>query len=106
MANRALLSQNQFTLSASALQNDGKLAAKNLSISTSSVTNNGILQGNSSLALDTQDLLIGNAGQLISGGALNLDLDRLENQGLLYASDGLTLRGNRLINGGDLEAGP
>ncbi|GJL35951.1 hypothetical protein TUM17576_27710 [Enterobacter hormaechei] len=106
MANQgALLSQNQFTLSANALQNDGKLAAKNLSISTPSVTNNGILQGNSSLALDTQDLLIGNAGQLISGGALNLDLNRLENQGLLYASDGLTLRGNRLINGGDLEAG-
>lgn len=106
MANQgALLSQNLLTLSASELQNDGTLAAKNLSISTPSVTNKGILQGNSSLTLDTQDLLIGNAGQLISGGALNLDLNHLENQGLLYANDGFTLRGNTLINGGDLEAG-
>lgn len=106
MANQGtLLSQNQLTLSASELQNDGKLAAKDLGISAPSVTNNGILQGNNSLTLDTQNLFIGSAGQLISGGALNLDLNRLENQGLLYASDDFTLRGNTLINGGDLEAG-
>ncbi|WP_342322975.1 hemagglutinin repeat-containing protein [Kosakonia sp. BYX6] len=100
-----LLSQNRADVSAAQLNNDGKLAARDLRVTAAEIASNGILQGNNSLALATQNLRNGSNGQLVSGGALDLHLNRLENQGLLYVENGLTLTGNTLSNSGDLEAG-
>ncbi|WP_208658129.1 filamentous hemagglutinin N-terminal domain-containing protein, partial [Kosakonia sp. MUSA4] len=100
-----MLSQGGAAISAAQLTNDGKLAAKDLTVTAPDIASNGILQGNDSLTIATQHLLNGGNGQLVSGGGLNLNLDTLTNQGLLYVQDGLTLTGNTLINGGSLESG-
>ncbi|WP_050568187.1 hemagglutinin repeat-containing protein [Cronobacter muytjensii] len=100
----ALLSQNLFELAAAQLFNDGQLAAKSVTLSAPQLTNNGLIQGNESLALATRDLLNGQNGQLISASGLNLDLNSLQNQGLLLATSGFTLKGKTLVNGGDIQA--
>lgn len=100
----ALLSQNLFELSAARLFNDGKLAGKTLTIAADAVRNDGTLQGNSQLTLNTTSLLNGNNGQLVSGSGLDLTLDRLENNGLLWVNNALTVRGNELINRGEIQA--
>ncbi|WP_024562278.1 hemagglutinin repeat-containing protein [Franconibacter helveticus 513] len=100
----ALLSQNRFELAAAQLFNDGQLAAKSVTLSAPQLTNNGLIQGNESLALATRDLLNGQNGQLISASGLNLDLNSLQNQGLLLATSGFTLKGKTLVNGGDIQA--
>lgn len=100
-----MLSQGGAAISAAQLTNDGKLAAKDLTVTAPDIASNGILQGNDSLTIATQHLLNGGNGQLVSGSGLNLNLDNFNNQGLLYVQDGLTLTGNTLINGGSLESG-
>ncbi|EOC1317874.1 hemagglutinin repeat-containing protein [Cronobacter turicensis] len=100
----ALLSQNRFELAAAQLFNDGQLAAKALTLSAPQLTNTGVIQGNDSLALATRDLINGQNGQLVSGSGLNLDLNSLQNQGLLLATNGFTLKGKTLANRGDIQA--
>jgi len=100
-----MLSQGGAVISAAQLTNDGKLAASDFTVTAPDIASNGILQGNDSLTIATQHLLNGGNGQLVSGSGLNLNLDTLNNQGLLYVQDGLTLTGNTLINGGSLESG-
>uniref|UniRef100_UPI00390821B3 hemagglutinin repeat-containing protein n=1 Tax=Lelliottia wanjuensis TaxID=3050585 RepID=UPI00390821B3 len=99
-----LLSQNLFELTAAQLFNDGQLAAKTLTLTTPQLTNNGILQGNDGLTLTTRSLTNGQNGQLVSGGALALDLDKLENHGLTQVNQRLTVKGNDLLNSGDIQA--
>lgn len=100
-----MLSQGGAAISTAQLTNDGKLAAKDLTVTAPEIASNGILQGNDSLTITTQHLLNGGNGQVVSGSGLNLNLDSFNNQGLLYVQDGLTLTGNTLINGGNLETG-
>lgn len=100
----ALLSQNRFELAAAQLFNDGQLAAKALTLSAPQLTNTGVIQGNDSLALATRDLINGQNGQLVSGSGLNLDLNSLQNQGLLLANEDFTLKGKTLANRGDIQA--
>lgn len=100
-----MLSQGGAAISAAQLTNDGKLAAKDLTVTAPDIASNGTLQGNDSLTIATQHLLNGGNGQLVSGSGLNLNLDSFNNQGLLYVQDGLTLTGNTLINDGSLESG-
>lgn len=101
----SVLSQNLADITATEVLNDGTLAAKDLRISAPRLTSNGMLQGNDSLILNTQTLVNGSTGQLISGGDLNLDLTTLDNQGLLSVNDGLTLHAATLSNSGQIAAG-
>ncbi len=100
----ALLSQNLFDLTAAQLFNDGQLAGKALSLHTPEITNTGILQGNERLQLTTRTLVNDQRGQLVSGSGLDLNLDRLDNAGLLLVGDDFTLQGNALTNRGDIQA--
>lgn len=102
--NGALLSQNQADVSAAQLTNNGRLAARALTVQAPDIINRGTLAGNDSLSLTTRNLYNGAHGQLATGGGLTLDLSRLENQGQLSVNDGLTLRGSTLINSGDINA--
>ncbi|WBU48820.1 hemagglutinin repeat-containing protein [Kosakonia pseudosacchari] len=99
-----ILSQGQADIRAAQLNNDGTLAANDLAVTAPVVTSNGILQGNHSLTFATQSLFNGRNGQLASGGRLDVNLDTLENQGLLYVGDALTLHAGKLVNSGSLEA--
>ncbi|MGX5100950.1 hemagglutinin repeat-containing protein [Enterobacter cloacae] len=100
----ALLSQNLFTLTAAQLFNDGQLAGKALAVNAAQLTNSGILQGNDALSLTTRALSNRNTGQLVSGRDLDLNLDTLDNAGLLLVDGGFTLRGSGLTNQGDIQA--
>lgn len=100
----ALRSLNLFELAAAQLFNDKTIAAKSLSISAPELMNNGTVQGNSVLQLATRNLFNGQQGQLVSGAGLDLGLDTLENHGLLLTNTDFTLRGNTLINAGDIQA--
>lgn len=100
----ALLSQNLFDLTAAQLFNDGQLAGKALSLHAPEIINTGILQGNERLQLTTRTLLNDQRGQLVSGSGLDLNLDRLDNAGLLLVGDDFTLQGNALTNRGDIQA--
>ncbi|CAI8869805.1 16S rRNA endonuclease CdiA [Kosakonia quasisacchari] len=99
-----MLSQGQADIRAAQLNNDGTLAANDLAVTAPDIISNGILQGNRSLSFATQSLFNGRNGQLASGGALDVNLDTLENQGLLYVQDTLTLHAGKLVNSGSLEA--
>ncbi|MDZ7322635.1 hemagglutinin repeat-containing protein [Kosakonia sacchari] len=99
-----MLSQGQADIRAAQLNNDGTLAANDLVVTASDIISNGILQGNHSLTFATQSLFNGHNGQLASGGLLALNLGTLENQGLLYVQDALTLHAGKLVNSGSLEA--
>ena len=100
----AMLSQNLFELTAAQLFNDGQLAAKSLTLNTPQLTNTGTLQGNDSLTLTTRNLTNAQSGQLVSGGALDLDLDKLDNAGLMQVNQRFTVKGKDLLNRGDIQA--
>jgi filamentous hemagglutinin len=99
-----LLSQNLFELSAAQLFNDNTVAAKSLTLTTPTLTNNGTVQGNSTLQLTTRQLLNGQQGQVVSGSGLDLHLDSLENHGVVLADHGFTLNAGTLTNSGDIQA--
>ena len=98
----SLLSQQQMNLQAAEIDNQGTLAADNLSLHAPVLSNAGLLQGNSTLMLDHQQLHNLNGGQLIAGGPLTLTLDQLDNAGLLQVIGKLAVNGNRLNNSGRL----
>nr|WP_237566757.1 hemagglutinin repeat-containing protein [Pantoea vagans] len=98
----SLLSQQQMNLQAAEINNQGTLAADNLSLHAPTLSNAGLLQGNSTLLLDHQQLHNLNGGQLIAGGPLTLTLDQLDNAGLLQVNGKLAVNGNRLNNSGRL----
>lgn len=98
----SLISQQQMNLQAGELDNKGTLAADNLSLHAPVLSNAGLLQGNSTLTLDHQQLHNLQGGQLIAGGPLTLTLDQLDNDGLLQVNGKLLINGNRLNNSGRL----
>ncbi|MRS92009.1 filamentous hemagglutinin N-terminal domain-containing protein, partial [Enterobacteriaceae bacterium RIT714] len=100
----AMLSQNLFELTAAQLFNDGQLAAKSLTLTTPQLTNTGSVQGNDSLTLTTRALTNSQSGQLVSGGSLDLNLDKLDNAGLMQVNQRFTLKGSELLNRGDIQA--
>ncbi|WNK50150.1 hemagglutinin repeat-containing protein [Pantoea agglomerans] len=98
----SLISQQQMNLQAGEIDNKGTLAADNLSLHAPVLSNTGLLQGNSTLTLDHQQLHNLHGGQLIAGGPLTLTLDQLDNDGLLQVNGKLSVNGNRLNNSGRL----
>ncbi|WP_191938598.1 hemagglutinin repeat-containing protein [Pantoea agglomerans] len=98
----SLISQQQMNLQAGEIDNKGTLAADNLSLHAPVLSNGGLLQGNSTLTLDHQQLHNLQGGQLIAGGPLTLTLDQLDNDGLLQVNGKLSVNGNRLNNSGRL----
>ncbi|WP_191922936.1 hemagglutinin repeat-containing protein [Pantoea agglomerans] len=98
----SLISQQQMNLQAGEIDNKGTLAADNLSLHAPVLSNGGLLQGNSTLTLDHQQLHNLHGGQLIAGGPLTLTLDQLDNDGLLQVNGALSVNGNRLNNSGRL----
>ncbi|TNV16432.1 filamentous hemagglutinin N-terminal domain-containing protein, partial [Buttiauxella sp. B2] len=100
----ALLSQNQLALNAADITNSGSLAAQALSLVTASLSNDGRLQGNTTLTLDSRNISNLSHGQIVSGGALNLSPGSLDNAGLLQINDDFTLTGEQFSNRGTILA--
>ncbi|UCB33447.1 hemagluttinin repeat protein (plasmid) [Duffyella gerundensis] len=98
----SLLSEQAIDLQAKTLLNSGTLAADRLSLHAPQLTNGGLLQGNSTLTVDSAGIV--NHGSLLSGGSLTLSPVILENNGLLQVADGLTISGRDVTNNGQVSA--
>lgn len=118
LAHSGKSSANTMTLSAPQLDNSGVAIASALNTQSQKLTNSGLLQGDSSLRLDTRELdnqqngtlysaarltlsipTIGNSGRIISDGSLVVAASTLNGAGLLQGTDGLTLSGDTLAQG-------
>ena len=118
LAHSGKSSANTMTLSAPLLDNSGVAIASALNTQSQKLTNSGLLQGDSSLRLDTRELdnqqngtlysaarltlsipTIGNSGRIISDGSLVVAANTLNGAGLLQGTDGLTLSGDTLAQG-------
>lgn len=99
-----LLSQQAMDLRAQGVTSSGTLAADRLSLNVDSLTNNGLLQGNSALTLLARTLNNQAAGQLLTGGPLSLTLSTLINAGLLQVKQDFTLKADSLTHQGTLKA--
>ncbi|MCW6569758.1 hemagglutinin repeat-containing protein [Yersinia ruckeri] len=99
-----LLSQDRFDLTAAHILNQGTLAADKVVLTAPLLTNSGLLQGNSHLLLAIPHISNLASGKLVSGGALELALDQLDNAGLLQVNDDLSLTGLQFTNQGSILA--
>mgnify|MGYP001236415927 CR=1 FL=1 len=99
-----LLSQQAMDVRAQGVTSSGTLAADRLSLNVDSLTNSGLLQGNSSLTLLARTLNNQTAGQMLTGGPLSLTLSTLINAGLLQVKQGFTLKADSLTHQGTLKA--
>ena len=111
-------SAGTITLTAPQLDNSGVAIASALNTHSQTLTNSGLLQGDTSLLLDTRELdnqqngtlysaasltlsipTINNSGRIISDGALAVAANTLNGAGLLQGTDALTLSGDTLSQG-------
>ena len=100
----SLISEQALTLTSNSIINQGKLAANSLSLNAPQLTNDGLLQGNRALTLNSTQLNNQQGGELLSGGPLALTLDRLDNAGLLQVDGALDIHARLTSNGGKMLA--
>jgi len=79
-------SQKAITLGAGSLRNTGKILGQSLSLQTTTLTSDGLLQGSDGLNIQARDVTVGSAGQALTGGLLTLDAGQLANDGLLQGA--------------------
>ncbi|NWC65553.1 hemagglutinin repeat-containing protein [Cedecea sp. P7760] len=99
-----ILGKDKLALSSGSLENQGTLAAADLSVESQRNVNNGLLQGEKSLRLNATSLNNLQQGKIISGSGLTLAIPELNNAGLISVEQGLVIDGANLTNGGNIEA--
>ena len=87
------------------VQPNSAVAGKDLSIKSSTVTNEGLLQGSNSVDLNADQKLT-NDGQILTEGKLKLETPKLENNGLLQSASGEFIVADLINKGGMWIAGP
>ncbi len=102
--NGRLLATRQLTGQSGTLSNSGVLAADNLDLTANQIENQGVLQGENVLGLNSSALHNLEGGQLISGRSLSLSIPQMVNLGLISVKDALMLSGSTLDNHGTLQA--
>ncbi|PZD61244.1 Contact-dependent inhibition of growth factor CdiA, partial [Pantoea ananatis] len=100
----ALVAKNQLQVGSASLNNSGTLTAPQLSLSSDSLINSGLIQGTQNLALRSQDLTNQRSGSIATAGDLTLNLPDFSNSGLLSTKGALHLSGNSLVNDGEINA--
>lgn len=100
----ALVAKNQLQVGSASLNNSGTLTAPQLSLSSDSLINSGLIQGTQNLALRSQDLTNQRSGSIATAGDLTLNLPDFSNSGLLSTEGALHLSGNSLVNDGEINA--
>ncbi|MDR7344207.1 filamentous hemagglutinin [Pantoea alhagi] len=93
-----ILGQHKVQLQADSSDNSGWLVAQALAL-RGDLINSGLLQGNDALTLQSGTLGNQRAGQLLSGGTLDLATTQLDNQGVLQA-DTLRVKAQNWQNSG------
>lgn len=100
----ALVAKNQLQVGSASLNNSGTLTAPQLSLSSDSLINSGLIQGTQNLALRSQDLTNQRSGSIATAGDLTLTLPDFSNSGLLSTGGALQLSGGSLTNDGEINA--
>ncbi|WP_371824365.1 filamentous hemagglutinin N-terminal domain-containing protein [Pantoea sp. Z09] len=100
----SLLSENRVDLTGGEIRNGGTLAAEWLGVTAATLTNAGLLQGNSALTLSSAAIANQADGQLISGSSLSLSPLTLSNSGLLQIAGDFDLNGGDFSNSGTVTA--
>ncbi|RPE03238.1 filamentous hemagglutinin N-terminal domain-containing protein, partial [Candidatus Pantoea deserta] len=100
----ALLSEKHLDLNSGETRNGGTLAADQADISTATLTNAGLLQGNSALTLNSAAIVNASGGQLISGSSLALSPVTLNNAGRLQVTGDFIVNGRDFDNSGTVTA--
>ncbi|MFG6654203.1 hemagglutinin repeat-containing protein [Scandinavium sp. M-37] len=95
-------SANAVTLNAPELNNSGTVVGSTLRSQSQTLTNNGMLQGDNLLALGTDTLNNLHNGTLYSASALTLDIPDITSHGVIASDAALTVRGDTLINSGQV----
>ncbi|SMG11529.1 hemagglutinin repeat-containing protein [Cedecea sp. NFIX57] len=103
-----LLAERGLTLQTASLDNQGTLAGDAVQITTNTLNNAGLLQGNTAMTLasgtpSTLTITNQNDGRIQTGGALALNLSTLANQGTLLAQQGMTVNADTVDNQGTLQ---
>ncbi|AJZ89771.1 hypothetical protein VW41_12365 [Klebsiella michiganensis] len=99
-----ILGKDKLALTSGSLENQGTLAAADLSVESQRYVNGGLLQGEKSLRLGATVLNNLAQGKIISGSGLSLSVPELNNAGLISVEQGLTIDGASLSNSGNIEA--
>ncbi|WP_276202748.1 hemagglutinin repeat-containing protein [Pectobacterium brasiliense] len=119
-----LSSDGTLNVQATALNNQGEIKAANTTLTGTTVTNSGTIQGTAALQLDAADRIVNQqGGQLLSDGITTLNAAAVDNhgwlqgrglalntaqltqQGSLMAQDKLTLTLPQWVNNGLVQAG-
>ncbi|WP_273543753.1 hemagglutinin repeat-containing protein [Pectobacterium carotovorum] len=119
-----LSSDGTLSVQAAALDNQGDIKATTTTLTGSTITNGGTVQGTAALQLDGKDKIVNQqAGQLLSDGTTTLNATAVDNhgwlqgrglavntaqftqQGSLMAQDKLTLKIPQWVNHGLVQAG-
>ncbi len=99
-----ILGKDKLALTGGTLENQGTLAAADLSVDSQRNVNGGLLQGEKSLRLSATGLNNLAQGKILSGSGLSLSIPELNNAGLISVEQGLTIDGASLSNSGNIEA--
>ncbi|NIF47131.1 filamentous hemagglutinin N-terminal domain-containing protein [Enterobacter sp. Ap-1006] len=98
-----ILGKDKLALTSGSLENQGTLAAADLSVDSQRNVNSGLLQGEKSLHLGATALNNLAQGKIISGSGLTLNIPTLINAGLISVEQGLTIGVAMLDNSGHIE---
>jgi filamentous hemagglutinin len=104
LAHSGKSSAQTVTLNAPQLTNSGVVAASSLNTQSQRLANNGLLQGDTLLNVQTQQLDNQQDGTLYSAANLTLDIPDIRNSGLIISDNGLTLNASSLSNPGKIIA--
>lgn len=96
-------SAEALSINAPTFVNQGVMAAATLNTQSQTLTNSGLLQGDSQLLLNTQQLDNQQAGTLYSAANLTLNVPGIVNNGLIVSDTGLTVQTTTLTGDGLLQ---
>jgi len=99
-----LTAQQALNLQAGKVTNAGTLAADQLTVQAPLLSNAGLLQGNSALAITSDQMANLANGRLVSGSGLSLAPVQLVNDGLLQVAGTFSVNGGDFTNNGQVNA--
>lgn len=99
-----LTAQQAMNLQAGKVTNAGTLAADQLTVQAPLLSNAGLLQGNSVLAITSDQMANLANGRLVSGSGLSLAPVQLVNDGLLQVAGTFSIKGGDFTNNGQVNA--
>ncbi|MDW8846756.1 hemagglutinin repeat-containing protein [Erwinia sp. MMLR14_017] len=103
-AGGAITAKESLVTASNKLVNQGTLSAPELTLNSTQIENNGLIQGNGLLTISSNQLTNQSQGILTSAHDFALNLPDLHNSGLITSDAALAFSGNSLVNSGEISA--